>query len=150
MFFSENKKIQKCEHELLDRLVYDFLNILRSKYSERYYRFQITKLKWKLIYFVLWKKRGCLTEQEKKRLFQDIEEIINSIYKYFSCKRKFILKNYFLNFIVLRQTGNYHFNFLILNHAYFWNIKFRFWSYWSWLFLFLFFAYFLSIFSFVS
>ena len=37
--------MQKYEHELLDRLVDDFLNVVRSKYSERYYRFQITKSK---------------------------------------------------------------------------------------------------------
>ena len=111
--------MKKSEHELLDELVEDFLNVVKTKYSQRYYHLHITESQSKSIYFVIRKKRGRLTKQEKRRLFEDIEEIINSIYIYFSIKSNFILRNYFLNFAVLGQTGNYHFHFLILNHEYF-------------------------------
>lgn len=70
----------------------------------------------KSIFFIMKKKRGRLTEQEKIRLFEKTEQIINYIYNYFSIKSNFILRNLFQNFAVLRQTANYHFHFLILNH----------------------------------
>ena len=85
--------MNKAEHQILDRLVDDFLNPVKVKYSEKYYHLQITESKSKSIYFVFRKKRGHLSEQEKKKLFEDIEDIINSIYKYFSYKSKFILRN---------------------------------------------------------
>ena len=44
VFFSE-WKMQKCEHELLDRLVDEYLSLVKEKYSERYYHLQITKSK---------------------------------------------------------------------------------------------------------
>ena len=37
--------MQKCEHELLDRLVDEYLSLVKEKYSERYYHLQITKSK---------------------------------------------------------------------------------------------------------
>ena len=81
----------------------------------------------------------------KKRLFEDIEDIINSIYKYLSYKTEFILRNYFLYFTALRETNNYHFHF-VLKHEYLWNNKLWSWSHWHLLFLP---SYFLSLFSYV-
>ena len=68
----------------------------------------------------MWRKKiGRLAAQEKRRQFQDIDVITNSIYKYFSNKSRFILRNYFPNFAVLKETSNYYFHFVILNHEYF-------------------------------
>ena len=53
VFFSE-WKMQKCEHELLERLVDEFLSVIKEKYSERYYHLQIAKSKSKSIYFVIY------------------------------------------------------------------------------------------------
>ena len=53
VFFNE-WKMQKCEHELLDRLVDEFLSAIKEKYSERYYHLQIAKSKSKWIYFVIY------------------------------------------------------------------------------------------------
>ena len=65
------------------------------------------------------KKTGRLAAQEKRRRYQNIDVITNSIYKYFSNKNRFILRNYFPNFAALKETSNYHFHFVILNHEYF-------------------------------
>ena len=46
--------MQKCEHELLDRLVDEFLSVIKEKYSDRYYHLQIAKSKSKSIYFVIY------------------------------------------------------------------------------------------------
>ena len=56
---------------------------------------------YEMIYHRLQKceKIGCLTEQEKGRLLEDIKEIINSIYKYFCYKSKFVLRKYFSKFV---------------------------------------------------
>ena len=51
VFFSE-WKMQKCEHEILDRLVDEYLSVVKEKYSERYYHLQITESKSKSTYFV--------------------------------------------------------------------------------------------------
>ena len=44
--------MQKCEHEILDRLVDEYLSVVKEKYSERYYHLQITESKSKSTYFV--------------------------------------------------------------------------------------------------
>ena len=44
--------MQKCEHEILDRLVDEYLSVIKEKYSERYYHLQITESKSKSTYFV--------------------------------------------------------------------------------------------------
>ena len=50
---------------MLDRLVVDFLNVVKEKYSGRYYHLQITESKSKSIFSVISKKKVVLWSRKR-------------------------------------------------------------------------------------
>ena len=91
----------------------DFLSVMRTKYSSKYCSIRLNS------FYYQKEKRSNDYCSRKKAFDLSIDEIVDSIYNYFSYKSTFILENYFPSFAVLKETSNYHFHFLILNHEYF-------------------------------
>ena len=86
--------------------------------NTRYYFQRVTQSKSELFFLILWKKQGHLTQVEKGNLFENLEEIVQNVYDFYSRRNYFALREYFPLMKLLKQYSNYHFHFLVIKKGY--------------------------------
>ena len=114
IFLRENKKMQR--EQILEEMSNDLLDNIKKHFPEEFY---IIESKGGSFYLMIRKKRGKIVSENRKKMFDKIEDICNCIYNDYSQRQDFILRNYFRYFRLLKHYSNYHFHFLILKHRYF-------------------------------
>ena len=68
---------------------------MRERYSGRYYFQRVTQSKSGSFYLILRKKTGRLTQIEKINLIENVDEINQNIYNFYSLHHDFIFQGYF-------------------------------------------------------
>ena len=80
------------KNNILENIADNILGCLKEKCSPRYFYQQLTQSKSGSFYLIIRKKRGRLTQVEKNNLISNVEEIITSVYSFYSRRHEFVLR----------------------------------------------------------
>ena len=106
------------KEKVLDEIPNNISGFIKEKCSPRYYFQRVTQSKSGSFYLVLRKKKGHLTQTEKANLIENVEEVDQSVYRFYSRRNGFILTDYIPFVRLVKQKSNNHFQFLVTEKYY--------------------------------